>query len=132
MLQSRRGFIKSLGVGVAGASLLSSFDYEKGLEVLKKMDLIQLTILHTNDMHSRVESFPADHRKYPGQGGLLNVGAKIKQVREQEGEILLLDAGDIFQGTPYFNEFGGELEFKMMSQLRYDCATMGITILIMA
>jgi 5'-nucleotidase len=125
MSQSRRGFIKSLGAGVAGASLLSSFDYEKSLNVLKKMDLIQLTILHTNDMHSRVESFPANHRKYPGQGGLLNVGAKIKQVREQEGEILLLDAGDIFQGTPYFNEFGGELEFKMMSQLRYDCATMG-------
>jgi 5'-nucleotidase len=125
MSQSRRNFIKSLGAGVAGVSLLSSFDYEKGLSVLRKLDLIQLTILHTNDMHSRVESFPVDHKKYPGQGGLVNVGAVIQKVRAEEGEILLLDAGDIFQGTPYFNEFGGELEFKMMSQLKYDCATMG-------
>jgi 5'-nucleotidase len=38
---------------------------------------------------------------------------------------LLLDAGDIFQGTPYFNYFGGELEFKLMSMLKYDLATLG-------
>jgi 5'-nucleotidase len=37
----------------------------------------------------------------------------------------LLDAGDIFQGTPYFNYFGGELEFKLMSMLNYDLATIG-------
>jgi 5'-nucleotidase len=39
--------------------------------------------------------------------------------------VLLLDAGDIFQGTPYFNYFGGELEFKLMSMMRYDLATLG-------
>jgi len=38
---------------------------------------------------------------------------------------LLLDAGDIFQGTPYFNYYGGELEFKLMSMLKYDAATIG-------
>jgi len=53
------------------------------------------------------------------------MGKMVGSVREEVGDLLLLDAGDIFQGTPYFNEFGGELEFKLMSQLRYDCATMG-------
>lgn len=37
----------------------------------------------------------------------------------------MLDAGDIFQGTPYFNYYGGELEFKLMSMLKYDLATIG-------
>jgi 5'-nucleotidase len=123
-LQNRRVFIKKLGLGTAGVVGLSSF----GAPVLKELlkdDLIQLTVLHTNDMHSRVESFPKNHKKYPGQGGMVNVGKTIQDVRAEKGEILLLDAGDIFQGTPYFNEFGGELEFKIMSKLRYDCATMG-------
>jgi 5'-nucleotidase len=38
---------------------------------------------------------------------------------------LLLDAGDIFQGTPYFNYYGGELEFKLMSMMKYDLSTIG-------
>src|SRR5690606_10854183 len=45
--------------------------------------------------------------------------------RKEEKHVLLLDAGDIFQGTPYFNVFGGELEFKLMSKMKYDAATLG-------
>lgn len=123
--QNRRQFIRRLGLGAAGVMTLSSFDWMEFAEDLNKKDLIHLTILHTNDMHSRIESFPADHKKYPGQGGILAMGNMVNTVRREVGEVLLLDAGDIFQGTPYFNEFGGELEFKLMSQLRYDCATMG-------
>jgi 5'-nucleotidase len=124
-LQNRRAFLKKMGLGAAGVATLSSFDWESVLADLGKKDLVHLTVLHTNDMHSRIESFPTDHKKYPGQGGILAMGNMVNQVREEIGELLLLDAGDIFQGTPYFNEFGGELEFKLMSQLRYDCATMG-------
>lgn len=123
--QNRRRFVKNLGLGTLGLGLLSSFDWSEELERLGKIDLIHLSVLHTNDMHSRIEAFPDDHKNYPGQGGMLAMGAMVKQVRQELGEVLLLDAGDIFQGTPYFNEFGGELEFKMMSQLKYDCSTMG-------
>jgi 5'-nucleotidase len=123
-LQNRRSFIKKVGLGTAGIVGLSSFGMA-GLQEILKEDLIKLTVLHTNDMHSRIESFPKDHKKYPGQGGMVNVGKTIQEVRSEQGEILLLDAGDIFQGTPYFNEYGGELEFKIMSKLKYDCATMG-------
>lgn len=124
-LENRRSFVKKLGLGAIGISALSSFDWMALEDKLSKSDLVSLTVLHSNDMHSRIESFPSDHKKYPGQGGIMAMGNMIGAVRKELGEVLLLDAGDIFQGTPYFNEFGGELEFKLMSQLRYDCATMG-------
>lgn len=85
----------------------------------------KLTILHTNDTHSNVETFPSDHAKYPNQGGVARRHTLIQQIRSQEKNALLLDAGDIFQGTPYFNKFQGTLEMKLMTQMGYDCATMG-------
>ncbi len=85
----------------------------------------KLTILHTNDTHSNVEPFPLNHAKFPGMGGVSKRYTLIEQIRSEEEHVLLLDAGDIFQGTPYFNKYGGELEMKLMSYLKYDAATMG-------
>ncbi len=84
-----------------------------------------LTILHTNDMHSRIDPFPNDGGKYAGKGGMARRAQLIKEIRRREAQVLLLDAGDIFQGTPYFNLFEGELEFRLMSQMKYDAATLG-------
>lgn len=84
-----------------------------------------LTILHTNDMHSRIDPFPSESGKYAGLGGMARRAQIIKQIRKQTNQVLLLDAGDIFQGTPYFNLFRGELEFKLMSEMGYDGATLG-------
>ncbi len=84
-----------------------------------------ITILHTNDVHSNIEPFPIDHPNYPNLGGIARRASLIEQVRQENQNTLLLDAGDIFQGTPYFNFFGGEVEFKLMSKLRYDAATIG-------
>lgn len=86
---------------------------------------VRLTILHTNDTHSRIDPFPASAGRYAGYGGVAQRAAMVEAIRAKEAHVLLLDAGDIFQGTPYFNFFGGELEFKLMSQMRYDAATMG-------
>jgi 5'-nucleotidase len=86
---------------------------------------IKLTILHTNDVHSRVEPFPMDGSRNQGLGGAARRATLINNIRKREENILLLDAGDIFQGTPYFNFFGGELEMKLMSTMGYDAATMG-------
>lgn len=85
----------------------------------------KVTILHTNDVHSHIEAFDQDHGRYPGMGGVARRAALIQKVREENPNTLLFDAGDIFQGTPYFNYFGGELEFKMMSRLGYDASTIG-------
>jgi 5'-nucleotidase len=85
----------------------------------------RLTILHTNDMHSRIEPFPNDGSPNAGLGGMARRASMISQIRKQDPDVLLLDSGDIFQGTPYFNFFGGELEFKLMSRMGYDAATLG-------
>lgn len=84
-----------------------------------------ITILHTNDVHSHIEPFSKDDPKFANQGGVARRLTLINQVRSENPNTLLLDAGDIFQGTPYFNFYGGELEFKLMSMLKYDAATLG-------
>lgn len=85
----------------------------------------KLTILHTNDWHSRIEPFPDDGGRNANKGGAVRRMQLISEVRAQESNVLLLDSGDIFQGTPYFNFFAGELEMKLMSQMKYDAATIG-------
>lgn len=85
----------------------------------------RLTILHTNDWHSRIDPFPQDGGRNAGQGGVVRRARKIEQLRKASDQVLLLDSGDIFQGTPYFNLYQGELEFKLMSQMGYDAATIG-------
>ena len=113
---NRRNFIKQSGLGVIGLSLLPQFSLAKSKD-------IKLTILHTNDMHSHIHPFTSGRNK--GLGGMAQRAALIKQIREQEDHVLLLDAGDVFQGTPYFNFYGGELELKLMSEMKYDAATLG-------
>ena len=115
-MASRRLFIKQSGLSAIGLSLLPQLSFGNNKD-------IKLTILHTNDMHSHIHPFTSGRNK--GLGGMAQRAALIKQIRKQEGHVLLLDAGDIFQGTPYFNFYGGELEFKLMSEMKYDAVTLG-------
>lgn len=85
----------------------------------------KITILHTNDTHSNIDPFPENHSKYPGMGGVAKRFEIIEKIRSEEDHVILLDAGDIFQGTPYFNTFNGNLEMKLMSKMGYDASTMG-------
>lgn len=85
----------------------------------------RLTILHTNDVHSRIEPFPMDGSRWQGLGGAARRAGLIKQIRREQRNVLLLDAGDMVQGTPYFNRFGGELEIQLMNKMGYDAATFG-------
>ncbi|MFY8189323.1 MAG: bifunctional metallophosphatase/5'-nucleotidase, partial [Bacteroidia bacterium] len=117
---SRKTFLKQTLYLVGFGALANS-----PVKVLAQTEPKKLTILHTNDWHSRIEPFPAIDKKLGGKGGAAARAAYINKVRDEKGEILLLDAGDIFQGTPYFNFFGGELEYKLMSQMGYDCVTLG-------
>lgn len=91
----------------------------------KDPDITKLTILHTNDVHSRLDPFPMDGSRNQGLGGVAKRATLIKRIRKEQKNVLLLDAGDIFQGTPYYNFFGGEIEMKVMSELGYDAATLG-------
>ena len=115
----RRKFIKKTTAGLAYASL-SGLTFQSC-----KTSQKHLTILHTNDTHSQIEPFETNHHRYAGKGGVAKRAVMIEKVRKENPNTLLLDAGDIFQGTPYFNYFGGEIEFKLMSLLKYDAATLG-------
>ncbi len=84
-----------------------------------------ITILHTNDTHSHIDPFEASHPRNPNMGGVARRAALVEKIRKENPNTLLLDAGDIFQGTPYFNYYGGELELKLMSMMKYDAATLG-------
>ncbi|WP_138433668.1 bifunctional metallophosphatase/5'-nucleotidase [Winogradskyella algicola] len=84
-----------------------------------------ITILHTNDVHSHIDPFGPNDKRNANKGGVARRATLVENIRKENPNTLLLDAGDIFQGTPYFNYYGGELEFKLMSMLNYDLATIG-------
>ena len=116
----RRTFIKKSAAGSAllmGSGLtLSSF---------AQTNQTKITILHTNDVHSHIDPFGPDDGRNANKGGVARRAKLIEAIRQENPNTLLLDAGDIFQGTPYFNYYGGELEFRLMSMLKYDAATIG-------
>ena len=116
----RRNFLQQL-VATTAALGLSSVPFD----VFARKEIVKLTILHTNDVHSHIDPFPLNDPKYPGMGGVAQRAAIIDKIRAEEKNVLLLDSGDIFQGTPYFNLYGGELEMKLMSRMRYDASTIG-------
>ncbi|KJS06419.1 MAG: 5'-nucleotidase [Flavobacteriales bacterium BRH_c54] len=122
-MSNRRTFIKQSFLG--GVSLLGAAALNPLSAAILKKSHTKVTILHTNDVHSHIEPFPSNDPKYPNMGGAAKRAALIDQIRTAEKNVLLLDAGDIFQGTPYFNLYGGELEFKLMSLMKYDAATIG-------
>jgi len=120
-MQNRRKFITQSAL--AAGALLSSNGLFAALQ--KENAAKKLTILHTNDVHSRLEPFPMDGSKNQGLGGVAARAQLIKKIRSEEEQVLLLDAGDIFQGTPFFNLYKGEPEMKAMAAMGYDAATMG-------
>ncbi len=85
----------------------------------------KLVILHTNDTHSHLEPLPMSDRNNPGQGGVVNRKAIIDSVRSVEQNVLLIDAGDFVQGTPYFNMFKGRAEVDAMNLMQYDVTVIG-------
>ncbi|SDJ63468.1 bifunctional metallophosphatase/5'-nucleotidase [Chryseobacterium jejuense] len=121
----RKSFLKAIGGGSLAMALAPNMMMAEELKILNLKSANKLTILHTNDQHSRIEPFDASYTKNPNQGGFARRASLIQHIRNQESNVLLLDSGDIFQGTPYFNFFGGELEFKLMSMMKYDASTMG-------
>ena len=119
-MQNRRTFIRQLGT--AGLFLASGIG---STAVYGRSKSDHITILHTNDVHSRIDPFPLNDTKFPGMGGFARRAALIEKIRKEEEHVLLLDAGDIFQGTPYFNLFSGKPEIELMSKMGYDASAIG-------
>jgi 5'-nucleotidase len=125
---NRRDFLKRLGTSAVIGGALPGTLLAGGLPTAPSVTA--LTILHTNDQHSRLDPFPMDGSRNAGRGGIARRAAIINQIRGNDSggpprHVLLFDAGDIFQGTPYFNLYKGEPEILAMNRLGYDAATIG-------
>ena len=114
---NRRKFIYNSGLASLSVMGLSSCN-------LNSRDL-KITILHTNDVHSQIDPFPSDHNLYPNKGGFAKRASLFRELVTINPNTLIFDAGDIFQGTPYFNFFQGELELNLMKKMGYNAATIG-------
>jgi 5'-nucleotidase len=120
LMSNRRTFFKQTILGGSALTL--------GLlpnELFASGELVKLTVLHTNDMHCHIDPFPESDAEYPGRGGIVRLATLVSKTRAENPNLLLLDAGDMFQGTPYFNYFKGDIMLKLMSKIGYDAGTIG-------
>lgn len=87
----------------------------------------EFLVLHTNDMHSRIEPFAKDYLDtlVAGKGGMMRRANFIAEQRQKNKNVLLFDSGDFSQGTAYYNVFKGAVEIEMMNAMKYDACTIG-------
>jgi 5'-nucleotidase len=128
---NRRKFLSASIVGGAAFSLSPSSFFANAASsfasplLLPEKGETLITILHTNDTHSQIDPIASNDKQNGGKGGVARRATLVKRVRKENPNALMIDAGDSFQGTPYFNFFKGEVEFKSMSMIGYDAATIG-------
>lgn len=118
---SRKEFLKksaALAAGSVAPLWLNRF-------VSSERTLPDLTILYTNDTHARLDPFPDNSREFSGLGGIARRASLVKKIRSEVPNILLLDAGDVFQGTAWFDMYGGKVDLELMSELGYDAMAVG-------
>lgn len=113
----RRHFLASLGAAALASKV--PLRAEEGPAAGR------ITLLHTNDTHSRIEPFGPGNGAISGKGGMSRRATLVRQLRQELGAVLLLDAGDTFQGTPYFNRYKGRLDYQLMRMVGYDAGTLG-------
>jgi 5'-nucleotidase len=130
-MTSRRDFL--------GASILTglSFSLPKSLRSLRFGEAIWaplldpapgetlITVLHTNDTHSQIDPILDNDKTWAGKGGVARRATLVKRIRKENPNTILIDGGDVCQGTPYFNFYKGEVEYKAMSLIGYDAGTIG-------
>lgn len=84
-----------------------------------------LTILYTNDTHARLDPFPENSLEFSGLGGIARRSFLVNKIRNEVENVLLLDAGDVFQGTSWFDLYGGSVDFELMTEMKYDAMAVG-------
>lgn len=83
---------------------------------------LQLTILHTNDLHAHDQSSTEKGHKI---AGMARLGHLIRALRRENPDAIVVDAGDIFQGTPFYGFYHGEVEVHLLNEIGYDLYTIG-------
>jgi len=120
MINRRRFLTSSAAFGAALIGMPRGFEPVSGHAPVDTV----ITILHTNDTHSQIDPLPSNDPN-AGKGGVARRATFVKRIRKENPNTLLVDAGDVLQGTPYFNFYRGEVEYKAMSAIGYDVGTLG-------
>lgn len=118
-MMDRKAFLRQALTYSAGSVILGASAFSR------QVDENILTILYTNDTHARLDPFPKNAREFAGLGGIARRANLVRHIRRRQDNVLLLDAGDVFQGTPWFDMYGGEVDFKLMSEIGYDAMAVG-------
>lgn len=118
---SRRDFLKKSAILAAGSSPVVKL----GGSLFSSLQEPRVTILYTNDTHSRLDPVPPNAREFVGLGGIAKRSSLVNKIRAETKNVLLLDAGDVFQGTPWFEVYGGKISFELMSEMGYDAMAIG-------
>lgn len=104
-----------------------------GSGVWASADDFELTILHTNDVHARLQDadknglscFAEQSASGSCYGGVARLATQVNEIRKQRGNVILLDAGDQFQGTLFFTYYKGSAIQHFMNALEYQAMTVG-------
>jgi 5'-nucleotidase len=118
---TRKEFLRR-SAWLAAGSALPLFGANR---LLAASSLSDLTILYTNDSHARLDPFPENAVEFAGLGGIARRASLVKKIRSQQRNVLLLDAGDVFQGTPWFDVYGGKVDLELMTKMNYDAMAIG-------
>ncbi len=116
-MADRRSFIRKMAIG-SGLFLLGDFPTES----FASSTQTQVSILHTNDLHGRLEKFSTGSGKFEGLGGIKMLRSAIEKIRNEQEHVLLFDAGDFLQSSCAFEKNKGKEEIKNMCSLNYDAA----------
>src|SRR4029078_6573406 len=75
--------------------------------------------------HSQIDPIDEKGRQYAGKGGVARRATLVKEIRKENPNTLRIDGGHVVQGTPYFNFYKGEVEYKSMAMIGCDVGTLG-------
>jgi 5'-nucleotidase len=88
-------------------------------------EVYQIRIIHTNDHHARIEPVMGGTPPAPIHGGVSRRKVLIDAIRDQGGNQMLIDAGDVFQGTLWFTQYLGQADLEFYNALGYEAVTIG-------
>src|SRR5881398_1654361 len=117
---TRRDFLKLAGQ----AGLVSAFPTLASAAAALEPDTICISILHTTDLHGHILP-TSDYDGNADRGGMARCVTQIRRWRGQNPNSILIDIGDVYQGTDVGWRTKGELMIDLFNYLKYDAWVVG-------